>query len=285
LEDHQVIRLFSDNQALRERLQATSLPQREFFKVQVEGFDFDGWCLKPSDFDPAKSYPLLVHVYGEPHGQTVRDAWGGSRALWHWMLAEQGYVVISIDNRGTIIPKGRDWRKSVHRQIGTLASADQAAAIKNLLSTWDFIDKNRIGVWGWSGGGSMSLNAVFRYPELYRTAVAVAPVPDQRLYDTIYQERYMGLPDDNEEGYRLGSPLTHAKNLRGNLLIIHGTGDDNCHYQGVELLMDELIRNNKYFSVLPYPNRSHSINEGDNTVPHFFAYITKYLEEHLLNAN
>lgn len=285
LEDHSTIRVFTDNQVLRQRLQEVNLPSREFFKVSVDGLDFDGWVLKPSHFDASEKYPLLVHVYGEPYGQTVKDAWGGNRALWHWMLAEQGYVVISIDNRGTIIPKGRAWRKSVHRQIGTLASQDQATAIKKLVAQWDYIDPQRIGVWGWSGGGSMSLNAVFRYPDLYRTAVAVAPVPDQTLYDSIYQERYMGLPDDNAEGYRQGSPITHAKNLQGNLLIIHGTGDDNCHYQGVELLIDELVRHNKHFTVLPYPNRSHSIQEGDNTVVHFYTYITRYLRDHLLRTN
>ena len=182
--------------------------------------------------DPAAKLPLLMYVYGEPHGQTVRDAWPGPRGLWHWMLAQQGFVVASVDNRGTNVPRGREWRKAVHRKIGILAPTEQAAAVRVLLKRWPFVDPSRVGSWGWSGGGSMSLNALFRHPDLYRTAIAVAPVADQRLYDTIYQERYMGLPADNAAGYRDGSPITHAGKLRGNLLLVHGTGDDNCHYQG-----------------------------------------------------
>lgn len=149
------------------------------------------------------------------------------------------------------------------------------------LKRWDFIDPERVGIWDWSGGGSNSLNLLFRYPELFRAAIAIAPNSDQLLYDTIYQERYMGLPSDNAENFRLGSPLTHAKNFRGNLLLIHGTGDDNCHYQGTEKLMNELIRQNKDFSVMPYPMRSHSVSEGDNTVPHLYGLMTKYFATHL----
>ena len=216
-----------------------------------------------------------------PHGQTVRDAWFGPRGLWHWMLAQQGYIVASIENRGTIVPRGRAWRKVVYRKIGQLAPQDQAAATRELLKRWPFADPDRIGIWGWSGGGSMSLNAIFRYPELYHTAMAVAPVPNQRLYDTIYQERYMGLPSDNADGYRNGSPLTFAHQLKGNLLIVHGTGDDNCHYQGVELLINELITRDKKFTVMPYPNRTHSISEGANTTKHLYSLLTKYLQEHL----
>jgi dipeptidyl-peptidase-4 len=162
-----------------------------------------------------------------------------------------------------------------------LASQEQAQATEALLQRWPCVDRQRVGVWGWSGGGSMSLNAIFRYPDLFHVAVAVASVPNQLLYDTIYQERYMGLPEDNAEGYRLGSPLTHAKNLKGDLMIIHGTGDDNCHYQGTDLLINELITHNKQFSVMPYPGRSHSISEGNNTVRHFYATIAKYFDTHL----
>ncbi len=186
-------------------------------------------------------------------------------------------IVASIDNRGTMSPRGRAWRKSVHRQIGTLASADQAAATRKLIEKLPAIDRQRIGIWGWSGGGSMSLNAIFRHSDLYSTAIAVAPVPNQLLYDTIYQERYMGLPEDNADGYREGSPITHAHQLKGDLLIIHGTGDDNCHYQGVELLMNELIKHNKSFQVMPYPNRSHSINEGENTTRHLYSTMTQFI--------
>ena len=198
----------------------------------------DGYSLKPPGFDPSKRYPLLIHVYGEPAGQTVLDRWEGRNGLWHRMLAQHGFVVASVDNRGTPAPRGRAWRKSIYRQIGILASKDQAEAVRALEDRWPFVDPNRVGICGWSGGGSMSLNAIFRHPDLYRAAVAVAFISDQRLYDTIYQERYMGLPEGNPEGYRDGSPIAYAGNLKGNLLLIHGTGDDNCHYQSCERLIN-----------------------------------------------
>lgn len=282
LADHSVVRVFTDNAKLREKLDKLDRPSIEFFHVDIGGgLLLDGWCLKPPSFDPSKKHPLLFHVYGEPHGQTVRDAWQGPRGLWHWMLAQQGYLVASVDNRGTNTPRGRAWRKCVYRQIGMIAPEEQAAATRALLQRWSFADSTRVGIWGWSGGGSMSLNAIFRYPELYHTAIAVAPNADQLLYDTIYQERYMGLPAENADGYRLGSPITYAKQLQGNLLLVHGTGDDNGHYQGTEMLINELIAHNKRFSVMPYPARSHAISEGRNTVPHFYTSLTDYLHTHL----
>jgi dipeptidyl-peptidase-4 len=286
LPDHSVARVLADNHGLRQRLAALRRPAARFLKVKIGGgITLDAWCLKPPGMDRTRKYPLLLHVYGEPHGQTVRDAWAGPRGLWHWMLAQQGCVVASVDNRGTNVPRGRAWRKSVNRQIGILAPREQALALGVLLRRWRFVDPARVGVWGWSGGGSMSLNAIFRYPYLYRTAIAVAPNADQRLYDTIYQERYMGLPGENAEGYREGSPLTHAHRLRGNLLLVHGTGDDNGHYQGTERLINELIARGKHFTVMPYPGRSHSISEGPNTVRHFWGYLTRYLADNLVSAD
>jgi len=211
----------------------------------------------------------------------VRDGWAGKRGMWHWLLAQQGYVVASIDNRGTMSPRGREFRKIVHRQVGILHPTEQAAAVRELLKRMPQLDPARIGVWGWSGGGSSTLHAMFQHPDLYRTGISVAPVPNQKLYDTIYQERYMGLPSDNGDNFTKGSPITHAKNLKGNLLIIHGTGDDNCHYQGVEMLMNELIAHNKQFSQMAYPNRSHSISEGQNTTRHLYQLMTDYLHRHL----
>ncbi len=282
LAGHEVVRGLADNRALKEKLATLRTPASELLRVDIgNGLLLDAWCLKPPDFDPAREYPLLVYVYGEPHGQTVRNAWQGQTGLWHRMLAQKGYLVASVDNRGTMTPRGRAWRKCVYRQIGILASQEQAAAVRALLAKWPFADPTRVGVWGWSGGGSMSLNAIFRYPELYRTAMAVAPNADQLLYDTIYQERYMGLPGDNAEGYREGSPITYAKNLVGNLLVVHGTGDDNGHFQGTEKLMNELIANGKHFTVMPYPARSHSLSEGRSTTLHFYGLLTRYLEEHL----
>jgi len=282
LPEHTTKRVLADNSELRSKLDMLKRAPTEFFRVDIgEGVLLDGWCMKPPDFNPKKKYPLFSYVYGEPAGQTVRDVWGGKRYLWHLMLAQQGYLVMSVDNRGTSAPRGREWRKCIYRQVGILASADQAAATRAIIKRRPYVDPERIGIWGWSGGGSMSLNAIFRYPELYHTAMAIAFISNQRFYDTIYQERYMGLPDDNEEGYTNGSPINFAHQLKGNLLIVHGTADDNCHYQSFEALVNELIKQNKHFSMMSYPNRTHSINEGENTRRHLYGLLTTYLNENL----
>jgi len=274
------VRTMAENKALRASVEALKRARVEFFRVAAgDGLEVDGWMVKPPEFDPAKKYPLFVYVYGEPAGQTVQDRWGGNNYLWHLMLAQQGYLVASFDNRGTPAPRGRAWRKSIYRQVGILASADQAAAVRSALAKWPFLDPDRVGVWGWSGGGSMTLNAMFRYPDLYKTGISVASVPNQRLYDTIYQERYMGLPRDNEDGFKNGSPLTFAGRLKGDLLIVHGTGDDNVHYQGFESLVNELVANGKQFAMLSYPNRSHGISEGRGTTLHLYTAFTDFLKK------
>ena len=282
LPEHRTIRTLEDNSQLRSRIDKLKRGPTEFFRVDIgDGVLLDGWCMKPPDFDPKKKYPLFFYVYGEPAGQTVLDKWSGEKYLWHLMLTQQGYLVMNIDNRGTPAPRGRAWRKCIYRQIGILASSDQAAATRAIIKNRPYVDASRIGIWGWSGGGSMSLNAIFRYPELYHTAMAIAFISNQRFYDTIYQERYMGLPDDNEEGFKNGSPITFAHQLEGNLLIIHGTGDDNCHYQSCEALINELIKHNKHFSMMSYPNRTHSIKEGENTKRHLYELLTRYLNVNL----
>ena len=197
------------------------------------------------------------------------------------MLSQQGYIVASVDNRGTPAPRGRAWRKIAYRKIGVISSQDQANAVKAMIAKMPFIDASRVGIWGWSGGGSSTLNAMFRYPDIYKTGMSVAPVPNMRFYDTIYQERYMGLPQDNAEDYKQGSPVTFARNLKGDLLIVHGTGDDNVHYQGTETLINELIKENKQFTMMAYPNRTHGIFEGENTTRHLYSLLTRYLNEHL----
>ena len=282
LPDHTPVRVLADNAKMVASLAALRQPTTGFVKLDIgDGLVLDAYYLHPPKLDRQRKHPMLVYVYGEPAGTTVRDAWGGSGGLWHMMLAQMGYIVVSIDCRGTKVPRGRAFRKSVFHQIGIIPPADISAATRGLLKRWDFADPERVGAWGWSGGGSNALHLIFRYPDLFRTAIAVAPNADQLLYDTIYQERYMGLPSNNAENYRLGSPLTHAKNLRGNLMLIHGTGDDNCHYQGTEKLMNELIRRDKDFSVMPYPMRTHAVAEGDNTVPHLYGVMTKYFATHL----
>jgi dipeptidyl-peptidase-4 len=237
--------------------------------------------LKPANFDPTRKYPLLVYVYGEPAGQTVVDRWQGDRTLFHRALANEGYIVASIDNRGTPAPRGAAWRKVVYGSVGDLSSKEQAAAVQALTSKFSFIDNNRIGIWGWSGGGTNTLNAMFRFPALYKVGVSVAPVPDQKLYDTIYQERYMGLPQDNVSGYRLGSAINFAEGLRGKLLVVHGSGDDNVHYQGTERLVNRLVELGKPFDLMVYPNRTHAISEGAGTSLHLHSLIARYICEHL----
>ncbi len=282
LPGHKTKKVLVDNSELLSRLEELKKAPAEFFRVDIgDNVQLDGWCMKPPDFDPEKQYPLFFYVYGEPAGQTAWDTWGGKGYLWHLMLTQQGYLVMNVDNRGTPAPRGRAWRKCVYRQIGILASADQAAATRAIIKSRTYVDPNRIGIWGWSGGGSMSLNAIFRYPDLYHTAMAIAFISNQRFYDTIYQERYMGLPDDNEEGFKNGSPITFAHQLKGNLLIVHGTADDNCHYQSFEALVNELIKHNKHFSMMSYPNRTHSIKEGKNTRRHLYELLTRYLNENL----
>lgn len=281
LPQHTVVRTLAANDALRARVAALARQPVEFTKVDVgDGVVLDGWCMKPPDMKPGARYPLLVYVYGEPASQTVTNRWGGNTYLWHLMLAQHGYVVASVDNQGTPSLRGRAWRKAIYKQIGILSSRQQAAAVRKIAER-PYIDARRIGVWGWSGGGSMTLNAMFRYPDLYHTGLAGAPVPDQALYNTVYQERYMGLYKDNKEAYVEGSPITYARQLKGNLLVLHGTGDDNVHYQGTERLVNALVQANKMFTFQPYPNRTHGISEGQNTSLHVRETMMRFLEEHM----
>lgn len=280
LPDHKVLKTLVTNEALKKNVAQLAKTPVEFFKVTTEdNVEMDGYIIKPPNFDEQKKYPVLFYVYGEPWGQTATDAWS-YYYLWHLMISQKGYIVITMDNRGTPCPKGREWRKCIYRKIGVINSHDQAMATKKILE-WSFIDKERIAVWGWSGGGSMTLNLMFRYPEIYKAGMAVAAVSNQLFYDNIYQERYMGLPSENEEDFIEGSPVTYAKNLEGDLLIVHGTADDNVHYQNAEALINELIKHNKQFRIMPYPNRSHGIYEGFNTTRHLFTLLTNYLLEHV----
>jgi dipeptidyl-peptidase-4 len=282
LPDHRVARTLVDNAGVKSRFEELSSPPTEFFAVDIgNGVTLDGWMMKPRGFDPSRRYPLLVYVYGEPASQTVVDRWAGSRGLFHRALANQGFVVVSMDNRGTPAPKGAAWRKVIYGTVGDLSSREQATAVRALAARNPFIDVDRVAIWGWSGGGSNTLNAMFRFPDVFKVGVSVAPVPDQRLYDTIYQERYMGLPQDNADGYRLGSPINFAEGLRGKLLVIHGSGDDNVHFQGTERLVDRLVQLGKPFDLMVYPNRSHAISEGDGTSLHVHSKIAHYLLDHM----
>ncbi|HEY8398075.1 MAG TPA: DPP IV N-terminal domain-containing protein, partial [Flavihumibacter sp.] len=263
-------------EALR-KADKTQVPVSFFTVKTADGVEMDGWMAKPSNFDSTKKYPVVFYVYTEPWGQTARDSYGaGYNGLYKGNMLEDGYIYISMDNRGTPVPKGRAWRKSVYRKIGVVNIRDQAMAAREILK-WKFVDPERVAVWGWSGGGSATLNLLFQYPDIYKTGVAVAAVGNQFTYDNIYQERYMGLPQENAEDYINGSPITHAKNLQGNLLYIHGTGDDNVHYNNAEMLINELVKYNRQFQLMTYPNRSHGMSEGEGTFEHLTQLYTNFL--------
>lgn len=260
---------------------ATEEKKVEFFKVKTsEGVEMDGWMVKPKNFNAAKKYPVVFLVYTEPWGANVHDSYGtAENYLFNGDMAQEGYIYMSIDNRGTPAPKGRAWRKCIYRQVGRINTRDQALAAREILK-WNFVDADRIAVWGWSGGGSATLNLLFQYPEIYKTGIAIAAVANQLTYDNIYQEKYMGLPQENLQDFIDGSPLTYAKNLKGNLLYIHGTGDDNVHYANAEMLLNELIKYNKQFQFMAYPNRSHSISEGEGTSEHLSTLYSDYLRKY-----
>lgn len=276
------VRTIVDNSALQAKVDSLQKGPHEFIRLDVgDGVSLDAWMMKPPNFDPSKKYPILFYAYTEPAGTTVNDNWFGANYLWFLSLTQQGYIVASIDNRGTPSPKGRQFRKSIYKKLGTLNAQDQANGVKAMLAKNPYIDPARVAIWGWSGGGVATLNALFRYPDIYKVGMAVAPAPDNLYYDTIYTERYLGLPKDDPEVYKTAAPTTFAKNLKGDLLLVHGTGDDNVHYQQTEYLIDALVAANKPFTMMAYPNRTHSISEGDGTTLHLFSLLTRYLNEKL----
>ncbi len=252
----------------------------EYFKVTTEdNITLDGWMVKPANFDSTKKYPVVFYVYGEPGSSTVMDQFGSqNNFLFNGNMSIEGYFQISVDNRGTPSLRGSAWRKSIYGQLGRINIHDQAMAAKKILEK-PYYDKDRVAVWGWSGGGSSTLNLMFQHPEIYKTGISIAPVTNLLFYDNIYEERYMGLPQENNENYVLGSALHYAKNLQGKLLLIHGTGDDNVHYDNAEALINELIKYNKDFQFMPYPNRTHGISEGQGTRKHLSTLYSNFLRQ------
>ena len=278
--------ILEDNAAAEAAISALNPIEQQFLSLPIDDqISLDAWIMLPTSTDSAEelehSIPLVVHVYGEPAGQTVRDAYGGRTYLWHRYLTQLGFAVASIDNRGSASPRGREFRQIVHGKLGVLPPADQAAGVGELLKRFPQIDPDRVGVWGWSGGGSTTLHSVFRYPEIYAAGIAVAPVSDQLDYDTIYQERYMGLVEDDRQRFVDGSPLTHAEGLDDPLLIIHGTGDDNVHFASTQRLINRLVALGKQFQMMAYPGRSHAISEGEGTVMHLHQLMTDFLVQTL----
>jgi dipeptidyl-peptidase-4 len=256
----------------------------EFLKLDIgNGVVMDAWMIKPRDFDSTKKYPVFVFVYGEPHAQTVLDDWSGGQnhSMFHRMIADFGYLVVSMDGRGTPAPKGAAWRRAVFGSLGPLSTEEQAAGVKELGNTRSFVDLSRVGIWGWSGGGTNTLNAMFRKPDVYHVGIAVAPKPQPDLYNAWFQEIYMRTRDENPEGYRRAAAINFAEGLRGDLLIVHGTGETNTHLQITEGLVDRLIELGKRFDYMAYPNRDHGLREGVGTAVHLRLLMTRYLIEHL----
>ena len=287
LPDHRVVRTLVDNAPLRQRVAALRRGTEEFFTVDAGGgIRLNGWMIRPPDFDPGRRYPLFVFLYGGPlpniQSETVVDRWSlgsGGSYLWFTMLAQQGYLVASLEMRGSGL-HGRDWRQATYGQLGVLESDDIANGVRAMWRQYSFVDSTRIGIYGHSYGGFMALNAILRYPDVFTTAISVAPVTDWRFYDTIYTEHYHGLPQDNAAGYERGSPITYAANLRGNLLLVHGTGDDNVHVQNSEAMVNALVRNQRQFTVMLYPNRNHGI-ASDGAARHRFELFTRFLAERM----
>ncbi len=272
----------SEEQSIENTMKTKDRKDIEFFTITTDdNVTMDGWISKPDNFDPAKKYPVLLYVYGEPGATTVEDvATAGKNRMYIGDMSKDGYFYVSFNNRGTPTLKGAAWRKAIYRNIGIINIRDQAMAMKKLLEQRPYLDTSRVACWGWSGGGSSTLNLLFQYPEIFKTGIAIAAVANQLTYDNIYQERYMGIPQETKEDFIKGSPLSHVSGLRGNLLYIHGTGDDNVHYQNAEMLLNELIKYNKQFQFMAYPNRTHSISEGEGTSKHLQTLYTDYLRKY-----
>lgn len=282
LPDHRTVRTLEENADLRQKASVLSENPTEFLTLDIgDGVVMDAWLMKPSHFDSSRKYPVLVYVYGEPHAQTVLDGWATVHDQFHRTVAELGYIVVSIDNRGTPAPKGADWRRSVFGSLGPLSTEDQAAALQALAREKPFVDLSRVAIWGWSGGGSNTLNAMFRKPDLYQVGIAVVPKPQPHLYNAWFQEIYMRTREANPEGYQQSAPINFAEGLQGKLLIITGSGETNTHIQIIEGLVDRLIELGKPFDYMVYPNRDHGLQEGAGTVVHVRMLIIRYLVEHL----
>ena len=283
LPNHQPIRTLVDNQQLRSKVTALHRGPVEWLNIEAEdGLKMPGVLLKPADFDSTRKYPLLFFVYGGPGKTEVNDVWGGYY-LWHTMLTQKGYLVAVVDNHGTPAPLGKRFRKAIYGQLGVLETRDQAVAARTLIGR-PYVDPSRVGIWGWSYGGFMTLNSLFQHPDLYRTGVAVSPVTHWALYDNVYTERFNGLITENREGYDRGSPLSYVKGMRGNLLLIHGGGDDNVHYQNTEMLINALVAANRPFEMMEYPNRTHCICQGKGTQAHLFDLVTRFLDRNLMGV-
>ncbi len=273
------IRTLTDNAPLKQKLEGYALASKEFFKFKnEEGTELNGWIMKPSDFDPAKEYPVLMFVYGGPGSQTVKNQYDGFNHFYYQSLANQGYIIASVDNRGTGA-RGRDFRTTTYQQLGKVETEDQISAAK-YLGTLPYVDANRMGIWGWSYGGYMSSLAITKGADVFKMAIAVAPVTNWRFYDSIYTERYMRTPQENPGGYDDNSPINHVAKLEGKYMLIHGSADDNVHLQNTTRMTESLVQANKQFDLFIYPDKNHGIY-GGNTRYHLYTMMTNFIKENL----
>ncbi len=277
--DGKEIKVLQDNSKLAQITAGYGFSKKEFFTMKDrDGVSLNGWMIKPNKMDPNKKYPVLQVVYGGPGSNMVNDSWAGSALYWHEMLTQQGVIIVAVDNRGTEY-RGRDFKKCTYGQMGKLESADQIDVAK-YLGGLPFVDKNRIGIWGWSYGGYMASLCLAVGADVFKMAIAVAPVTNWRFYDSIYTERYMGLPKDNAHGYDDFSPVNNMEKLKGKLLLIHGTGDDNVHFQNSIALVNALIDANKQYDFYMYPDRNHGIRGGNSSL-HLYTKMTNFIHDNL----
>jgi dipeptidyl-peptidase-4 len=270
--------VLEDNAALNEKLNGFNISNKEFFKIKVNDVELNAWKILPKYFDETKKYPVLMFVYGGPGINTVNDSWDGGNSFWFQYLASKGYIVVSVDNRGTGA-RGEAFKKITYKQLGKYETEDQIASAK-YLSTLPYVDGSRIGIFGWSYGGYMSSLCITKGADIFKAAIAVAPVTNWRYYDNIYTERYMQTPQENAAGYDDNSPINHVEKLKGSYLLVHGMADDNVHYQNAVEMSAALIKANKQFTEMMYPNKNHGIY-GGNTRIHLYTLMTNFILENL----
>ncbi|NNC70967.1 MAG: S9 family peptidase [Flavobacteriaceae bacterium] len=268
-----------NNKKLSEKLNGYKIAKKEFFTLTTKNGDFNAWMIKPTDFDPNKEYPLFMYQYSGPGSQSVANRWGGSNDYWYQMLAEKGYIIACVDGRGTGF-RGRNFKKVTYKELGKYEVEDQIEYAKEL-GKLPYIDADRIGIWGWSYGGYMSSLAITKGADVFKMAIAVAPVTSWRFYDTVYTERYMQTPQENASGYDDNSPINHVEKLQGAYLLVHGTGDDNVHVQNTARMINALVEADKQFDLFVYPDRAHGIRKGKNTRLHLYKKMTHFIDEHL----
>jgi dipeptidyl-peptidase-4 len=274
-----LVRVLEQNAALNENLKEYALSAKEFIRIPNGlGDSLNAWMIKPPNFDATKKYPVFMTVYGGPGHNTVEDQWEGSNYLWHNLLAQKGYIVVSVDNRGTQF-RGEAFKKATYMQLGKYETEDQIAAAK-YLGTLAYVDAARIGIQGWSYGGYMSSLCITKGADVFKMAIAVAPVTNWRYYDSIYTERFMQLPQSNAGGYDDNSPINHVSRLKGKYLLIHGTADDNVHFQNSVEMVTALVKANKQFDMFMYPDKNHGIY-GGNTRLHLYGMMTEYILDNL----